>query len=628
MNQLPRGVTKILVACMGAHRAHALRSIVNRWLRCSGPEWTVGRLKALRTGAMHLRAGNRKQAITIWQQNSVSYNHGTAIPKGIYGTVIMDYVHGTNAQSLKRLDAILRIYTTIRCNSLTHAQFIKAKKAITGPSTADPEIIQQVSQLIRTNAGKTARIGELLPVDVSRLSAFSNTHCEHDGDNEVANMAWGRLVRSLWTSVYLPESVIPHNPAEVMRTLLVESGADNTIAGHISFIQEGGAKARVVAVPNAWCQGLFQPLHQRLDSLAKKIDQSCLHDQNKGAQFIRAEMEKGKTLYCFDLSSATDRFPIQLEQAALEGFGLEDWSRAFGEISKAPWRVRVRVDGSQVDEIWHYQTGQPMGLYGSFPLFHLTHFLLLIVCCQLTGRKEAYDSFRVLGDDVVISDPHLAKAYNNLLLLLGVEVSPTKTIISDHLAEFAGFVAHKTTKGIFVYRPYKYSPSGDFTSPINLLESLGNKCRILGDYWARKYEYYVFTKSWRNPDLSPILPGDDKDGKPVPGLNSHLLGSLSNRFSYALTFEPSQDLLEVYEAQQLLLLGQKERCTPSGFASANLNPLGILMPEKDEIDEYSPSYRVSNDPLMREASTGELRDKGKSITKTGNSYCLTEKLDL
>lgn len=629
MNQLPRGVKKIIVACMGRERAHTLSSTVNKWLRCSGPEWTVKRLKALRTGALHLRAGNRSEAITIWQQNSVSYNHGTAIPKGVYSSVIMDYVHATTAQSLKRLDAILRIYTSIRCNTLTHAQFMKAKKAINAPCSANEKLIAKLQSNIFDYI-KELRIGEreLLPVDVSRLSAFSNTHSEHPNDCEITKDAWGRLVRSLWTSAYLPASVISHNPAEVMRSLLIESGADNTFAGHISFIQEGGCKARVVAVPNAWCQGIFQTLHQHLASLATRFPQSCMHDQNKGAYFMQAQLNEGKTLFCFDLSSATDRFPIQLQQAVLEGLGLSDWSLAFGEISKAPWRVKTRVDGAAVDEIWHYQTGQPMGLYGSFPLFHLTHILLLGVLAKEVGTGPE-ETFRVLGDDVIISDPSLAKIYERTLHHCGVEVSPAKTIISDHLAEFAGFLAHRTTQGIFVYRPYKYSPSGDFVSPVNLLDALGNKCKKLGNYWARKYNEFVFTKPWRNPDLSPILQEDDQDeGKTPPGLNSHLLGSLSNKFSRALAYEPSQHLLEVYEAQQLLLLGQKERVTPSGFASANLNPEGIFIPQADEKREFSPSLRLSNDPLMRESSTGELRDKGKGITKTDNGYCLTSKLDL
>lgn len=618
MRTLPKGVGKIVRAALGTRNGNQLLSQVNKWLRCSGPEWTVNRLKALRTGAMHLRAGDKDKAVTLWQQHSISYNHGTGIPSGAYHSLFMDYVHATNLQPLKRLDAVFRLYTSIRNTKLTHAQLNKAKSAITDPFTGGIELTHSIEKLVESLTRKYLGNQEIHHVvDLSRLRAFGNTHSEHTGDQSISNMPWGKLVRSLWTSCYLPESVRHLNPAPLMRDYLIKSGADSEIAGHISFIQEGGCKARVVAVPNVWVQGLFQTLHVTLDTIARQLPASCMHDQNKGAQFLRTALEEGKQVYCFDLSSATDRFPRSVEAAFLRGIGLPEWATAFDELSSAPWKVSIKVDSERTEEVWSYTVGQPMGTYGSFPLFHLTHYMCVLTAAVLAkvNLSIAVDSFRVLGDDIIITNPDIAKYYTKLLKALGVNVSPSKTIISDRIGEFAGFVCHKTTRGTYVYRPYKYGRDGKWTSPLNLMFALGRKTKQLGKYWEKRYREFCYTYSWRNPDLSPI-PLEDKplEARP-PGLNSHLLGSMSNRFSYCLTFEPSIDLLEVYEDQQILLLGQKERRTPSGFASANLNPLGILIPEEDEECDarVSAQARIYRDPLMREASTGELRDKGKTI---------------
>lgn len=607
METLPRGVVKIIRAALGPRDAGILVSDINRWLRCSGPEWTVARLKAIRTGLLQHKAGNQDLAVKIWQSNSISYHHGNFLPSGIWNKLGLNYIHAKRTGALKSLDAVIRSYTAVRNHSLTHTQYLKAKKAITGEFTGNTGLVEGIAKDIQTLApkilGNSHRISQV--VDVSRLKAFSGTHHEFDGACDLSHEAWGRLVMSLWTSAYLPESVIPYNPAEKFRKELVSCGAGDRVAGHISFIQEGGCKGRVVAVPNAWVQAIFQLLHNHLDKIARRMPASCVHDQNKGAFFMKSSLESGKKLYCFDLSSATDRFPLIWQTALLRGIGLDDWASGMEAIASAPWRVDVEIDGERLLEEWSYTVGQPMGLYGSFPLFHVTHYLLILVLairhCKMSP-KQAVDSFRVLGDDVIIIDRHLAAFYNEALKSAGVEVSPTKSIISDNLGEFAGFLAHKSDKGVCVYRPYKYGVAGKWTSPLNLLNALGSKSKRLGPYWAEKYRLFTYTQAWRYPDLSPVI-SNLEEVKTPPGLNSHLLGALSNKFSYYLGYCPSESLLEMYEDQQILLLGQKERRTASGFASANLNPIGIAIPEESEGRDNPQSM---TDPLMREAATGEL----------------------
>jgi hypothetical protein len=75
-----------------------------------------------------------------------------------------------------------------------------------------------------------------------------------------------------------------------------------------------------------------------------------------------------------------------------------------------------------------------MGLYGSFALFALTHNLLL---AALGGTPDQY---RILGDDIVISDGTLAERYISWLSEQGVPVSWHKSLLGAEVAEFAGWL--------------------------------------------------------------------------------------------------------------------------------------------------------------------------------------------
>lgn len=62
---------------------------------------------------------------------------------------------------------------------------------------------------------------------------------------------------------------------------------------------------------------------------------------------------------------------------------------------------------------------------------------MVFLACEFTGRKWENSHYVLLGDDILIGDPVVGKAYRELVTLLGVEVSPTKTYCSTELSEFA-----------------------------------------------------------------------------------------------------------------------------------------------------------------------------------------------
>jgi hypothetical protein len=76
-----------------------------------------------------------------------------------------------------------------------------------------------------------------------------------------------------------------------------------------------------------------------------------------------------------------------------------------------------------------------MGLYGSFALFALTHHLILML---IEKDHSVSDTYRILGDDVIISDERVAKQYYRMMEHLNVPISHEKCVTSDLLTEFAG----------------------------------------------------------------------------------------------------------------------------------------------------------------------------------------------
>lgn len=72
-----------------------------------------------------------------------------------------------------------------------------------------------------------------------------------------------------------------------------------------------------------------------------------------------------------------------------------------------------------------FYTGQPLGMYGSWPLFTLSHHFVVWLAAERAypGHQEPFQSYAVLGDDVVITDPKVAVHYRSLLDQLGVTIS-------------------------------------------------------------------------------------------------------------------------------------------------------------------------------------------------------------
>ena len=234
----------------------------------------------------------------------------------------------------------------------------------------------------------------------------------------------------------------------------------NRHAGDLAFLHENGGKCRVICMPHAELQVVFQPFHKALVSILDNIKEDCTYDQESGALWASSELAKGKTLHSIDLKSATDRFPLWLQLKFLNQSGIpEEWLKAFKVTATSVFKTKHGVV--------EYRTGQPMGLYGSFPLLALGQHGLVRLAGFLNGVPTA-NQYRVLGDDILFSNDKLADAYRVLLRKYDIPTSESKCITGS-TAEFCGFFITKDSinKGVKL--------KGDFGIPtaLNYVKAIG-----------------------------------------------------------------------------------------------------------------------------------------------------------
>lgn len=90
--------------------------------------------------------------------------------------------------------------------------------------------------------------------------------------------------------------------------------------GQIAFKEEAAGKLRAFALCDVWTQSLLAPLHKELFRLLKMIPNDGTFDQDAS---VARSIEKAKAsnkAFSFDLTAATDRLPIALQEAILNLF--------------------------------------------------------------------------------------------------------------------------------------------------------------------------------------------------------------------------------------------------------------------------------------------------------------------
>lgn len=607
------------VGCLVANVAlgrdgKAFQREVERLTDHMGPEWVVNRMKVLWNVANHLRNDDLSSAQELYQSNSIAYHKGDMTPKGPFRQAVKQYALAQRPSVIKRKAAVLRFYTSVKLSSLTEKQWAKAYDAITTPSpdSVEEKAVALAKQHVLLSGSpilKQLRIRALSgedwtpPLDdryADQLRATSHYHSSKALPKEMKGKPYASMTLSFLDNSYVPPSLDGITPNQEMRNIFRDQDPswDMKPVGKIAALQEQGAKARVVCMPSASLQLAFAPLHKKLARLAEEVfpDASCVKDQQKGVYGVLRHMQEGKPVFCTDLSSATDRFPRSYSIELLRRLGMGKYADALDDVCQKPF---VGPGG----EILHYGTGQPMGLYGSFPLFHLSN-LMVAESAEREGsrlKSSPLDKFQngrafyVLGDDVVFSDKIVSDRYRKIMGDLGVPISEHKSF-EGKLAEFAGFMVTESREGFVAFRPYKVPDTDHVSNPISFLDSLGSRAARRSPYWAKQWDLFKETTGSRGLDLSPHISGDEDLGpNPYRG-DSRTLVDLANSL---VTIVPDlPDISNAMRASRIPLFHERRYNDYYGYSPDRMQASEKI--RKDLPLNARTSQALRDDPLMEE----------------------------
>jgi hypothetical protein len=235
------------------------------------------------------------------------------------------------------------------------------------------------------------------------------------------------------------------------------------VSGRLSVVYDQAGKARVIAITSYWFQTCLKPLHLFLFKKLKLIDEDGTFDQDKPFNSLLSRLSREKpVLHGFDLSAATDRLPIDLQQDILKliGFNLP-WK----SLLDIKWYPNFSINNDIVDPV-SYSVGQPMGALSSWAMLAISHHVI-VKCAAIKSGIIDFKDYCILGDDVVIANDIVASEYLNLMTILGLSINLQKSVESNSFTEFA-----KKLKG---YNGIDFSPLG----PGLILQTIRSKAYSL-----------------------------------------------------------------------------------------------------------------------------------------------------
>lgn len=208
-------------------------------------------------------------------------------------------------------------------------------------------------------------------------------------------------------------------------------------------VREEPGKMRLFAMVDIFTQWIMSPLHHALFAILRKVPQDGTFDQIKPVKELikRCETKGVRQVYSYDLSAATDRLPVVLQEWLLAAFT----GRAFAECWRAvlcdrEYRlpsVYSKTFGRKYSVV-KYAVGQPMGALSSWAMLALTHHAIVQFAAFRRGWRSWFTDYAVLGDDIVIANNAVAAEYVLIMKEIGVDIGFHKSVMSDNLSlEFA-----------------------------------------------------------------------------------------------------------------------------------------------------------------------------------------------
>jgi hypothetical protein len=217
-------------------------------------------------------------------------------------------------------------------------------------------------------------------------------------------------------------------------------GYGKNVCGRLALLTEAAGKIRVVALMDIWSQWALRPLHDWIFGVLKEIPQDGTFDQLRPVKTLLKKVQKGSTIYSYDLSAATDRIPVVIQEKLLAQIFGQTFATAWANLLVGrPYVIPKNVAREcGVPRFLRYAVGQPMGAYSSWGMLALIHHAMVQYSAHRAGFETWFTLYAVLGDDVVIADDRVARKYRALCRLLGVTIGLEKSLVATgHTLEFA-----------------------------------------------------------------------------------------------------------------------------------------------------------------------------------------------
>jgi len=251
-----------------------------------------------------------------------------------------------------------------------------------------------------------------------------------NGPNGPALIASDSDIKSLMNEPKLFEAIqvaqTQQNDKDQMEYDEIHPSVDSPIHSKLTQFPEKAGKTRTIAIIDYYSQRCLHPLHkglmQMLANLVSDGTYSHLHVGKYAEQLTKDKSFIG----CADLSSATDRFPALIQKKLLLSLVPNS------NLANSLWTLlaertfTVAWSGEQVT----YQCGQPMGAHASWPLFALAHHLVVEYAGYNANVRNTKSKYRLIGDDVIISDKGLWQEYIRIMKALGLTINVGKTVES------------------------------------------------------------------------------------------------------------------------------------------------------------------------------------------------------
>jgi len=188
---------------------------------------------------------------------------------------------------------------------------------------------------------------------------------------------------------------------------------------------EGSGKIRLFA--NPIFQALLRPLHDWVMRVLSKLDMDGTYNQLAPLYRLKGRRD----LYSFDLKSATDLLPVDLSGSMLASlFGNEFAQSWVFLMTMVGFRSPDRLPSRLKARVYRFTRGQPLGYYSSWPVFTLTHHMIVWMSAFEVYPGKRFKDYAILGDDIVIADRRVAEVYKRTMDEAMAVISLEKSLVS------------------------------------------------------------------------------------------------------------------------------------------------------------------------------------------------------